>query len=174
MERKVLKNKSKYCYDDGTLINKFQLHDKDLLDSLTRDITTYRIAQLDCKKVVMQNFFDIRNYLALHKFLFSDVFDFAGEIRDEMIYKSNAPYYTDEYRKTSIFATPSSIVPQLKSYFSKMERQAFSIKSRDDLLDYLAYFYGEINVIHPFRDENEPLVNNATYPQNAYKLGFSN
>lgn len=28
--------------------------------------------------------------------------------------------------------------------------------------------------IHPFNDENEPLVKNATYPQNAYKLGFSN
>lgn len=35
-------------------------------------------------------------------------------------------------------------------------------------------FAYEIVTIHPFMDENEPLVKNATYPQNAYKLGFSN
>lgn len=28
--------------------------------------------------------------------------------------------------------------------------------------------------IHPFRDENDTLVKNATYPQNVYKLRFSN
>ena len=28
--------------------------------------------------------------------------------------------------------------------------------------------------IHPYLDVNEPLVKNVTYPQNAYKLGFSN
>lgn len=35
-------------------------------------------------------------------------------------------------------------------------------------------FHYELVFIHPFSDENEPLVKNATYPQNAYKLGFSN
>ena len=35
-------------------------------------------------------------------------------------------------------------------------------------------FHYRFELIHPFGDENEPLVKNATYPQNAYKLGFSN
>ena len=33
---------------------------------------------------------------------------------------------------------------------------------------------GETEITAALRDENEPLVKNATYPQNAYKLGFSN
>lgn len=95
----MLENSSRYCYDDGTLINKFDIHDNVLLDNLTRDITTYRISQLDCDKHSHINFFDVGGYLALHKFLFSDVFPFAGDIRDEVICKSNAPYFTAEYRK---------------------------------------------------------------------------
>ena len=35
-------------------------------------------------------------------------------------------------------------------------------------------FHYELVFIHPFSDENEPLVKNVTYPQNAYKLGLSN
>lgn len=154
MKNRESRNNSKYCYEDGTLINKFEIHDPILLDKLTRDITTYKISQVDYGKNVIQNFFDVQSYLDLHYFLFSDIFHFAGEIRDEVIYKSNAPYFTDEYRKTSIFATPNSIYPQLKKYLDMMRRQVISIKSRDDLLDYLAYFYGEINVIHPFREGN--------------------
>lgn len=38
----------------------------------------------------------------------------------------------------------------------------------------IADFHYKFERIHPFQDENEPLVKNATYPQNAYKLGFSN
>ena len=34
--------------------------------------------------------------------------------------------------------------------------------------------YVEMNIAHPFLDENDTLVKNATYPQNAYKLRFSN
>lgn len=35
-------------------------------------------------------------------------------------------------------------------------------------------FHYEFVFIHPFKDENDTLVKNATYPQNAYKLRFSN
>lgn len=43
-------------------------------------------------------------------------------------------------------------------------------KAIEDIIE----FHVRFERIHPFGDENEPLVKNATYPQNAYKLGFSN
>ena len=70
MERHMLKNKSKYCYDDGVLINKFDIHDSDKLDALSRDITTFRISQLSCDNNILNNFFRVEDYLNLHKFLF--------------------------------------------------------------------------------------------------------
>ena len=35
-----------------------------------------------------------------------------------------------------------------------MRRKARDIKSIDDYIDYLSYYYSEINVIHPFREGN--------------------
>lgn len=40
----------------------------------------------------------------------------------------------------------------------------------EDIID----FHYKFEKIHPFGDENDTLVKNATYPQNAYKLRFSN
>ena len=154
MERHMLKNKSKYCYDDGVLINKFDIHDFEKLNELSRNITTYRISQLSCNNNVISNFFRVDDYLKLHYFLFSDIYPFAGQIRDETIYKSNEPYFTGDYNKTCIFAEPIYIAENLKSYFNKMQRSIRNIKSRDDLLNFLAYYYGEINYIHPFREGN--------------------
>ena len=40
----------------------------------------------------------------------------------------------------------------------------------EDIID----FHYRFECIHPFGDVNGSLVKNATYPHNAYKLGFSN
>lgn len=147
-------NESKYCYDNGVLINKKGIRDSRTLEAFSRDVTTFRISQLGCNNTVINNFFNIKDYLNLHGFLFSDIYPFAGEIRDEVIYKSNEPYFTDEFNKTAIFAMPHTIVIQLRKNLDVMKEQVRKIKSRDDLLDYIAYFYGEMNVIHPFREGN--------------------
>ena len=150
----VAEDKSKYCYSNGFLINKKGIRDAKVLDAFSRDVTTFRISQLAYDKTVINDFFKSSDYLNLHKFLFNDIFPFAGEIRDEVIYKSNEPYFTGDFNKTSIFAMPNSIVLQLEYNLSLMQKQARGINSRDSLLDYLSYFYGELNIIHPFREGN--------------------
>jgi len=154
MERHVLKRQSNYCYEDGVLKNKFDIHDAEKLDALARDITTFRISQLSCNNDIVHNFFQFDDYLKLHYYLFSDIYPFAGEIRDESIYKSNEPYFTGENNKTCIFAEPGCIVMQMREYFRKMQGSIRRIKTRDDLLNFISYYYGEINFIHPFREGN--------------------
>jgi len=145
MERHVLKRQSNYCYEDGVLKNKFDIHDAEKLDALARDITTFRISQLSCNNDIVHNFFQFDDYLKLHYYLFSDIYPFAGEIRDESIYKSNEPYFTGENNKTCIFAEPGCIVMQMREYFRKMQGSIRRIKTRDDLLNFISYYYGEIN-----------------------------
>jgi fido (protein-threonine AMPylation protein) len=43
-------------------------------------------------------------------------------------------------------------------------------KTIEDIIE----FHVRFEKIHPFQDVNGSLVKNATYPHNAYKLGFSN
>ena len=81
----------------------------------------------------------------IHKYLFFDIYYFACKIRDVNIAKGNfrfAPimYLTDALKKIDM-------MPQ-------------------DSFDNIIKKYIEMNIAHPFRDENEPLVKN--------KLLFSN
>ncbi|MBQ8681917.1 MAG: Fic family protein [Bacilli bacterium] len=147
---KLRNNSSKYCYEDGVLINNFDIHDVKKLNALSRDITTYKISQVFCDNTVVKNFFTVSDYLNLHKFLFADIFPFAGDIRDESIYKSNKPCYDG----VTVFAMPYAIRISLEENLKKMRQNGGKIKTREGLLRYLAYYYGEINIIHPFREGN--------------------
>ena len=50
------------------------------------------------------------------------------------------------------------------------EYHSLKMVTIEDIIDFHYHF----ELIHPFGDENDTLVKNATYPQNAYKLRFSN
>ena len=82
--------------------------------------------------------------------MFGDIYDFAGEIRDEAIYKSNEPYF----HSNTPFCYPSFIYKYLNDYLRDMSMKYDYIKGRDDLLTFIARYYGEINMIHPFREGN--------------------
>lgn len=144
------KGNSKYCYDDGVLINNKNLHDRNLLEQFERGITTLRISQIKLRRVKFNNLFSIDDYLNLHKYLFGDIYPFAGEIRDEAINKSNKPYYDG---KTS-FCYPEFIYSNLVRYLRNMKDNICMVNDRRMLVKYLGYYYGEINMIHPFREGN--------------------
>ena len=90
---------------------------------------------------------------SIHEYLFDDIYSFAGKIRKENISKGNFRFASCLYLESA-----------LKS-IDAMPENTF-----DDIIKK----YLEMNIAHPFRDVNGSLVKNATYPHNAYKLGFSN
>lgn len=141
---------SKYCYDNGVLINKFNIKSLELLHIVESDSAAYYQSQVVSGNSDYKFSFTVDGYLNLHKKLFSNVYDFAGEIRDEFIYKSCEPYFD---RKTP-FCMPQYIYNSLFYILSEMRKKFISIRNRDDLVKYLAYYYGELNMIHPFREGN--------------------
>lgn len=54
----------------------------------------------------------------------------------------------------------------LEKYISEYDEQSALVQA--------AIIHAQFEKIPPFKDENETLVKNATYPQNAYRLRFSN
>lgn len=165
----MVENVSKYCYDNGTLINKFDIMDKRDLERVERETTIFKITNLvkgmrayiysepinniELEKIVSllyRKLFTVNGYLLIHKYLFGNIYGFAGEIRDEAIYKSNEPYY----HNVTPFCYPSEIFNNLNSNLRNMSDYCGRLRSREDLLLFISKYYGEINVIHPFREGN--------------------
>ena len=149
----VLQNKSIYCYENGTLINKLGIEDKDELDKMEASLTYLRLCKLESEDFSFK--FDPNYYLSIHKYIFQDIYDFAGEIRSENISKPVTFNFKGEIRSEQIpFCRPEFVYYCLKDTLEQMKKNARSIKSIDDYINYLSYYYSEINVIHPFREGN--------------------
>jgi cell filamentation protein len=79
----------------------------------------------------------------LHKTLFQDVYDWAGEIRHVQLAKGN-----------TVFAIPEHIERQADELFAKMKIENLKDLDSSRRADRLAYYFAELNVLHPFREGN--------------------
>ena len=132
-----------YCYP-GTdvLINKLNIKDNQLLSEAERKIVLTKSYEL--RKNSKIGNFDLNHFLEIHKFLFEDIYPFAGKFRNENIAKG---YFS--------FAEWQYIEPEINRLFDKLKAENYlQGKSREDLVKGLAYYLSELNVLHPFREGN--------------------
>lgn len=134
---------SSYCYPHSfTLINKLGIKDSHALNAAEREITSMRVSQIlehPCK-----GNFDLKHLQAIHKFLFRDVYPWAGQLRTVNIAKGNQ------------FCNYMYLESGSQPIFTKLkDEDKFLIGCGPELIaEKLAYYLGEINVIHPFREGN--------------------
>lgn len=79
------------CYEGtNVLINKFNIHDADKLDEIETIIVSSKSAEwlLNPKNKK----FDFNHYKHIHRFLFSDIYEWAGEIRKVNISKKGTAF----------------------------------------------------------------------------------
>ena len=139
---KMYDTQSKYCYlGTNILINKADIRDAETLEKLDRLQTTYALSRLYLTEI--NGTFGIEHYKAIHKYLFNELYDFAGEFRYENISKDGIP-----------FCRPEFVYRQLNVLLEQMKKQSYKISSEEELLEFLSYFYSEINLVHPFREGN--------------------
>ena len=98
---------------------------------------------------------------SLHRYLFQDIYDWAGEIRTVDISK-------DDTR----FCTVPRIEAEAEKIFARLAQDRWlEHYERADLIAAVAEYYGDINMLHPFREGNgraqrlmfEHLIINAGY-----------
>ncbi|MBQ6180907.1 MAG: Fic family protein [Ruminococcus sp.] len=131
------------CYPGTTvLINKLDIHDQAELDAVEKQITLLRATQAE-KETGFVNV-DFGFYRSLHGFLFGDLYDWAGSLRNINISK-----------KGTIFCDHNEIerIGDLK--FSRLRAKNY-LKglSFDEFTDELTDLYHELNMLHPFREGN--------------------
>ena len=148
------------CYSGTTvLINKFDIREERKLNEVEGVLTSARYAEwLNAPKAET---FDFDHYKAIHRFLFSDLYDWAGEVRTVNISK-----------KGTQFAPVEQIESQAAQIFERLKtRNFFKGLSRDEFVDKIVDFYCVTNFLHPFREGNgrtqrlflTQLIRNAGY-----------
>lgn len=139
-------DESNYCYK-GTdvLINKAGIKTKKALEKLEKDIVTYRLYELMQNKITGE--FDKKHFINIHKKLFGDIYDFAGEYRNENIAKGSFLFSNFEFIDYSL----DEIFKDLKE---DIDSGVFENNNIDEIAKKLAYYYAEFNVVHPFREGN--------------------
>lgn len=129
-----------YCYQGTNVLkNILGMQDQSALDAFEIAMTTQRADEL-----LPSGNFDCAHYCAIHRHLFQDIYQWAGEIRTVRIGKGgNAFCYPEHIQKEmeALFDDLSS-----KNYFKKLPADTFAVE--------MAHFLATLNAIHPFREGN--------------------
>ncbi len=125
------------------LRNKLGLRDFDELWDAERAITGVTAAELEANPIDGE--FDLAHLQAIHKALFSDIYDWAGTIREKgFIAKGN-----------SLFCAAEFIVPYSDDLFAKLRAEDYLRGlEREEFIRRVAFYISEINALHPFREGN--------------------
>ncbi|MCK9137494.1 Fic family protein [Haemophilus influenzae] len=131
-----------YIDENGVLINKKGIKDEFELDRVERASSYMKALDLDRNPI--KGKFDLKHLQDIHKHLFGDIYPFAGKIRDGYLQKGQQDF-TMGYR----------IIPQAEKLFTQLKNEQFLKKTDPEkIAGRLAYYMGEINAIHPFREGN--------------------
>ncbi len=132
----------KYCYPNSNVPrNKLNITDPNDLFKAEVELTALRLKELQINPI--KGKFDFNHLKAIHKYIFQDLYDWAGKVR------------TVEIGKGNLFCTTPCIQSYAESVFNKYFSQCYSLKdSYDDFLRAFSDNYGDLNALHPFREGN--------------------
>ena len=153
------------CYE-GTvcLINKFNIRDEKQLAVVEADITLAKTMEL--VKNPIQGNFDFAHYKAIHKYLFEDLYDWAGQIRT-----------VDMSKKGTSFVKATEIESLADNCFNRLKQNQFFVGySFDEFIPAIVDFYCTTNLLHPFREGNgrtQKVFVNQLAENAGYHINFS-
>lgn len=151
---------SKYCYPGTTVLkNKLNIMNIEKLQIYEAKITAAK--SLGLRKKGITGDFDVKHIKQIHKYLFEDIYPFAGEFRTENIAKGEFRFAQSEY-----------IEPELENLLNKLKKENYlEGLDKKELAIKLAYYLAELNVLHPFREGNGR-TNREFIRQLALKNGY--
>lgn len=119
--------------------NKLDIRDADALNRAER-----RFALDRASFGVPTGDFDLKHLQAVHRHLFQDVYDWAGEIRRVEIHKGGHEFTYQQAIETEMGMVHRRIVQS--DYLKRLSRHEFAREA--------AKVLGDVNYIHPFREGN--------------------
>lgn len=133
---------SRYCYPGSdVLINKLNITNAKELMEAEIQLTSIRLQEL--QENPLRGGYDFEHLKAIHRYIFQDLYEWAGKVR------------TVEIGKGNLFCTTPCIQDYAKSVFGKYYSQCREVQSEfEDFIRVLSDNYGDLNALHPFREGN--------------------
>ena len=130
-----------YCYppDFAVLRNKLGLRDAVALDHAERLLVSLRI-----QEPLPRGEFDLHHLRAIHRQLFQDIYEWAGELRTVEIAKSGTQFQPMRFVEMGIADVHRRLV----------EQNFLMDLSQIDFAESAGKIIGDINHAHPFREGN--------------------
>ncbi|MDR7119087.1 putative adenosine monophosphate-protein transferase Fic [Rheinheimera soli] len=130
-----------YCYPGTSiLINLLDIHSEAELEEAEVELTSFRLKNFE------PDFDNLTfGYLChIHRYLFQDLYAWAGEIRTVDISKDQTHFCNLRF-----------ILPEAEKCFNFLVKHKNLLDlSMDEFVQHLADFFCEMNVVHPFREGN--------------------
>jgi len=133
-----------YCYPGTNILkNKLGIRDDNALTVAEREITSLKLLKL--YNMPITNEFNLDTLCEIHKIIFEDIYDWAGQIRrGDFLSKGN-----------SIFCRGPYIVENAKTIFENIKSEKYLVGiNKKEFITRMAYYMREINALHPFREGN--------------------
>lgn len=143
----------------GVLRNKLGLNTAEELAAAEREITHASLILI--RESPVSATYDLPHLCAIHRRIFGDIYDWAGQIRTVAIAKGS-PFCLPQYIE-------SSSADIFRALRGENLRQGLE---RDLFLERLTFYLGEVNAVHPFREGNGR-TQRAFFEQLARDAGFT-
>lgn len=151
-----------YCWPGSRVLkNKLGLQDAEKLADAERHITYLRLVELQKQPVRGQ--YGFAHLRAIHRYIFGDLYDWAGEIRrGEFLMKGGTVFCRGQY-----------IESYAKSVFDRLtaEKKLRGLP-KEQFVQRMAWYMGEVNALHPFREGNGR-TSREFFRQLAKSAGYS-
>jgi cell filamentation protein len=132
-----------YVYPGTTVLKNLRdIRDASQFSKFEAIATTRRTIELEHEP--LHGNFDAGHVRAIHRYIFQDVFQSAGEFRTVNIFKSGDPFAFHQHIGSCLDTLCSEL--KREGHLSGCDVERFATRG--------AHYFGEINAIHPFREGN--------------------
>lgn len=156
---------SLYCYPDcNVLRNRLGIRDAANLRIIETDISAIR--QNDLLDNPIKGRFSPNHLCAIHRYLLGDVYSFAGHYRREDIAKGETRFLNHQEIKRKLTALLKGL--SAEQFLKDLDHDVF--------LGRAAYYFAELNYIHPFREGNGRALREfmrQLFERNGYQVDWS-
>lgn len=143
-----LKRETKCARNQNRQINKYNIRDKELLEKFEIQKVFAKLLGLDVKPTKIAYTYDVEHMVSIHKYLFGDIYEWAGTFRKENLNKSER-VLSGGFAE---YADYHEIETRLEKLLQEYENVDWmkTAKKGDVVSDFLLALWS----IHPFREGN--------------------